>query len=283
MWTKCRLTLAWLGLCLIQLASPVAAEEMTQQPGRLRIAVYNDFAPYSHKGQGIDVDIGKALAERLSLQAEIVPFNADEDMNDDLRNMVWKGHYLGTRPADVMMHVPTDKRLADANPQVRILGPYAGESLAMARDPKRVGAPQGSAAVALEVFTREKIGAEVDSLADAFLLGALNGRLRDNVMHFRRLSEAAEALKNGRIAAIMAPRGELEGALGSDSKAVIDNVQMPEIKVGVWALGIALKADNPALAEALGKALTELVRDGTIAAIYKRHGATYQTSAKPDA
>ena len=39
----------------------------------------------------------------------------------------------------------------------------------------------GSAAVALEVFTREKVGVETASLADSFLLTVLNGRLRDNV------------------------------------------------------------------------------------------------------
>lgn len=291
MWTKRRHLLAGLGCCFIQLVSPAFAGDLltasplpTQQAGHLRIAVYNDFAPYANKGKGIDVDIGKAIAERLALQAEIVTFNADEDMNDDLRNMVWKGHYLGTRPADLMMHVPVDQRLAQANPQVTILGPYAGESIAMARDPSRVNAPQGSAAVALEVFTREKVGVEIDSLADAFLLGALNGRLRDNVAHFRKMSEAAEALKAGKIAAIMAPRGELEAALAGHAATPITPVVMPELKVGTWAIGLALKADNPVLADAVGKALASLVRDGTVATIYKNHGITYQTTVgKPDA
>ena len=43
----------------------------------------------------------------------------DENMNDDLRNMVWKGHYLGYGPADVMLHVPVDNRLMAENDKVQ--------------------------------------------------------------------------------------------------------------------------------------------------------------------
>ena len=35
----------------------------------------------------------------------LLPFNADENMNDDLRNLVWRGHYLGFGPADVQVTV----------------------------------------------------------------------------------------------------------------------------------------------------------------------------------
>ena len=72
-------------------ALPSRADDMAaiRQRGRLRIAVYNDFPPYAMSGgKGIDADIGRAIAEKLGLTPEIVGFNADEDMNDDLRNMV---------------------------------------------------------------------------------------------------------------------------------------------------------------------------------------------------
>ncbi|HNM21761.1 MAG TPA: ABC transporter substrate-binding protein, partial [Rhodocyclaceae bacterium] len=110
----------WLkGLAALPLAGvlPVAADELDaiRKRGRLRIAVYNDFPPYSANAKGIDAEVGRALAEKLGLTAEVVGFNADEDMSDDLRNMVWKGHYLGTQPADVMMHVPVDEHLAKQN------------------------------------------------------------------------------------------------------------------------------------------------------------------------
>jgi polar amino acid transport system substrate-binding protein len=258
---------------------PVRADEMEviRQRGRLRVAVYNDFSPYSTGGgKGIDADIGRAIAGKLGLTPEIVGFNADEDMNDDLRNMVWKGHYLGTQPADVMLHVPVDEHLARANDKVRIFGAYHRESLAMARNPERVpNAISGSAAVALEVFTREKIGVETETLADNFLLGVLNGRLRENVVHFRTIAEAAKSLADGSIAAILSPRAELEAALTGQTRFAIDSPKFAELKVDSWPLGMAVKADHMALAEAISAALAELKRDGTVAAIFKSHGISH--------
>lgn len=274
----CLRALAALPLCL---ALPAAADdddlEAIRRRGRLRIAVYNDFPPYADRGQGIDVDLGRAIAERLGLSPEIVGFNADEDMNDDLRNMVWKGHYLGTQPADVMMHVPVDETLARANDKVRILAPYHRESLALVRDPARVPTPlAGSAAVALEVFTREKVGVETATLADAFLLGALHGRLHENIVHFRSVAEAVAGLKAGALAAVLAPQGELEAALAGETRFPVDAARFAELKVDGWPLGLAVKADRPVLAEALAAAVAELKRDGTVAAIFRRHGITHQ-------
>lgn len=248
-----------------------------QQPGRLRVAVYADFPPYSLKGKGVDIAIGQELAKRLGLTAEVVEVAADEDMNDDLRNMVWKGHYLGTRPGDVMLHVPVDQYLAEKNDKVRIFAPYHLESLAVVRDPARVPPIKGSAANALEVFTREKIGVEIASLADDFLLSVLNGRLRDHVAHFKTVGDAVAALKAGQVAAVMATRGEVEGALGAPGRFEVSPVAMPELRIKGWALGMAVKADNTQLADALSKAMVEIQRDGTLDRIFQEHGITHQT------
>jgi ABC-type amino acid transport substrate-binding protein len=275
---RCLKALAALPLCL---ALPAVADalETVRQRGRLRIAVYNDFPPYSLAGgKGIDADLGRAIAARLGVAAEIVGFNADEDMSDDLRNMVWKGHYLGTQPADLMLHVPVDEGLARANDKVRIFGTYHRESLAVARNPQRVPALAGSAAVALEVFTREKIGVETATLADAFLLSVLNGRLRENVVHFTTVAEAGRALAAGQIAAVLAPRAELEAALAGSQQVVLESANFAELKIDGWPLGMAVKAEEAALAEAVGAAVADLRRDGSIAAIFRQHGITYQSN-----
>lgn len=250
-----------------------------RQKGRLRIAVYNDFPPYSMAGgKGIDADLGRAIAEKLGLAAEIVGFNADEDMNDDLRNMVWKGHYLGTQPADLMLHVPVDEHLAKSNDKVRIFAPYHRETLAVARDPARVPVLAGSAAVALEVFTREKIGVEGTSLADSFLLGALNGRLRENVVHYKSVAEAAKGLQAGQVAAVLATRAELEAALRDQTRFAIEGTRFAELQIDGWPLGMAVKAEEKELADAVAAAVAELKREGAVAAIFKRHGISYQAA-----
>jgi ABC-type amino acid transport substrate-binding protein len=254
---------------------------MVQQPGRLRVAVYKDFPPYSFQDKGVDVDIARAIAKKLGLDIELAWFPGDDDMNDDLRNMVWKGHYMGTRPADVMMHVPVDDHLAKANDKVRIFAPYALETIAIVRDPRKVPAVNGSAAVALEVFTREKVGVETGSLADAFLLSVLNGRIREQVVHFRSVADAAAAMRRGEIAAVMAPRGELEAALattGGKSDYALDTVRMPELRVQNWAMGLAIKADNDALEKSLSNAVAELQKEGVIDQIFARYHLTHQTA-----
>lgn len=261
-------------------ALPLRAEDdalaAIRQRGSLRIAVYNDFPPYSMAGgKGIDADLGRAIAARLGVNAEIVGFNADEDMNDDLRNMVWKGHYLGTQPADLMLHVPVDETLARANDRVRIFGPYHRERLALARNPQRVPPLSGSAAVALEIFTREKIGVETASLADSFLLSVLNGRLHDNIVHFTSVGEAARGLADGAVAAVLAPRAELEAALGGNTRLAIDDARFAELKIDGWPLGMAVRANADGLASAVADALDGLKRDGSVAAIFRRHGITH--------
>lgn len=244
-----------------------------QQEGRLRIAVYADFPPYSSHGKGIDIAIGRELAKRLGLDPEVVEFSADESMDDDLRNMVWKGHYLGYRPADVMLHVPVDDYLARQNDKVSIFAPYHIETVAVVRNPERVPPVAGSAARALEVFTREKIGVEGNSLSDDFLLSVLNGRLRENVLHFKTVGDAVAAMKRGEVAAVMGSRSEIEAAVGKDDTAhPITPVEMPELRIKGWALGMAVKADHAALDFALKQAMADIQKDGTLDRIFAEYG-----------
>ncbi len=258
---------------------PALAQQKPKGIGRdglLRVAVYDDFAPYSDAGKGVDVDIAKALAAKLGLTAQIVGFKAGDDMDDDLRNMVWKGHYLRGQPADVMMRVPVEEALAQANDKVRIFGAYQHESIAMARVPSRVPAPDGSSALALEVFTREKIGVEGETLADLFLLGTLNGRLRENVAHYRSVTEAAQALRDGAVSAVLATRGQLENALAGETRFAIDEAKIFELKNSRWPVGMAVESHAVELAEALTQALADLKQDGTLASIFKRYHLTAQ-------
>lgn len=269
------------GALLMAAALPAraATELELQQAGALRIAVYADYPPWSAKGQGIDVALGRALAARLGLRPEFVEFPADEDMNDDLRNMVWKGHYLGTRPGDVMLHVPVDRNFAANNDKVTIFAPYHLETMAIARNAARVPAIAGSAANAFEIFTRERIGAELDTHGSDFLLHVLNGRLRDQVTHFRSIPLAAAGLKAGEVAAVIGTRTELEAAFKDIPGAVIDSLQMPELRVTGWPLGMAVKADHPSLAAALGNALADIQRSGELSRIFSEHGATHRLPA----
>src|ERR1700688_2539020 len=133
----------WLGLAAaaaittLGMLGAARADEAVVDPvvrtGILKVAVYNDFFPYSGaKEGGIDVEFAQALADKLCVKLRLLPFDAGETLNDDLRNMLWKGHDLGYGPANVMLHVPSDPVLARQNEKVSIFAAYEVESVALA-------------------------------------------------------------------------------------------------------------------------------------------------------
>ncbi|MBL8540445.1 MAG: transporter substrate-binding domain-containing protein [Betaproteobacteria bacterium] len=256
-------------------APQVAADglQQLQQPGRIRVAVYKDFPPYSDNGEGIDVDIARALAERLGVALDLMWVQAsDESMDDDLRNAVWKGHYLGGGTADVMLHVPVDPHFAARNDKVKITGAYHRESLQVAHDTRQL--PE---LTSVDDLVGKPIGVETATAQDSFLLGTAGGRLQPNVVHFRGAPDAMAALRRGEVVAVMAQRAELEDGLkGTDREVfVISSIPTPGLTQRGWIVGVALKAENAALAARVEQALTAMLEDGTIAAIFKRHGVSH--------
>ncbi len=249
--------------------------EKIKERGNIEIAVYAKFPPYSAKAsgqpEGIDIEIGRALAEKLGVTPTFKVFLADETVEDDFRNHIWKGHYLGGGTADVMMHAPADPEFAQRNDKVRILAPYFEEELVVARSQRLKNART------LDAFMKDKIGVEQLTLPSYFLLSAFGGGLRENTVHFKSIGYAVEALKKNEVAAVLGPRGEIEGALGSDiGNFHIGPMPMPGVYRTRWDLGLAIKSENDQLAGAIAKAMSELRADGTIMRIFARSGLTYR-------
>jgi ABC-type amino acid transport substrate-binding protein len=247
--------------------------EQLQTPGRMRVAVYKDFPPYSNAGEGIDVDIAKALAARLGVGLDLMWVTAsDESMEDDLRNAVWKGHYLGGGTADVMLHVPVDPQFAARNDKVKITGGYQRESLQIAHDTKRLPELRS-----IDDLVGQPVGVETATAQDSFLMGTAGGRLQPTVKHFRGASDAMAALRRGEVVAVMAQRAELdEGLKGVDREVfAVSSVPTPGLPQRGWIVGVAVKAENAALATEIDGALRAMLQDGTIAAIFKQRGITH--------
>lgn len=250
-----------------------------KEKGVLEVAVYKEFPPYSYveKGQqkGIDVDIAKELAKRLTVSPSIRMVGADENVEDDLRNNVWKGHYLGGGVADVMLHAPVDRKFAAEVDQVSFIAPYQTEQLAFAIDTSKLGTDP-----TIANFSSAPIGVELDTLSDFYLLRAMNGRIASNVRHYKNVSAALAALQAGEIAAVMAPRGELEGGLhNKPANIAIKRLMLPGLARDSWAMGLAVKAKYKNLGLALNQAMAALIADGTMAQIFSKYGVTYQPPA----
>lgn len=241
---------------------------------RLRVAVYRDFHPFSFREggtlKGIDVDVAAAIAERLKVRADIFEHTAGETVSDDLRVAVWRGSLFGGEPADIMMHIPYNKEFALRNPEAVLFSPYQRELFALIRDPERVPSAD------LDDLPEEPIGVEIDSIPDFYLLGADGGRLRKHVVHFPEPKVAVEALLRGEVAAVLAPRSQIEGALGGTRPGLpMKVVRLPGMMASSWDIGMAARENARDLTYAAGDAVAAMVEDGSMAAIFGRYGVTH--------
>jgi ABC-type amino acid transport substrate-binding protein len=250
---------------------PETALARIRKRGRLVVGVYNELPPFHVGGKGIDVELAKALAASLGLQLSLLPFNADENMNDDLRSMVWRGHYLGFGPADVLLHVPVDAPLMQANPQVQIFAPYFRERVAIARDLQRV--PRMDA---LSDFAGQKIAVPGQSLAGWLLIGTDGGAYREQLItKLANGVDAAHALQRGEVAGAAGNASELESVLAGDKRFVIEPLPLPRMRDG-WAVGCAVKRQSTDLAQALQSAMNDLARSGELARAFAHEGVTWR-------
>ncbi len=234
--------------------------------GALKVAVYDDMPPFSANGRGIDIDIAQALADALGVKLSLLPFPAGEDMNDDLRNMVWKGHYLGYGPADVLMHVPVAAPLMDANPQVTIFAPYFRDRVMIARRVEVLPHLE-----TLAQLNGKSVAVPGDTLASVLLLGADGGAYRQQLTTtWKDGVEAAQALKRGEFAAAAALGSELESVLGGDDRYVITPLPTLHNARDGWAVGLAVKKDAPELAAALQKAMDDAAADSRLGQMFAK-------------
>ncbi len=257
------------GACLtLALAAPARADWLKiQQSGSLKVAVYNEFAPFSDHGAGIDVDLATALSKKLGLRLNLLPFPAGESLDDDLRNMVWKGHYLGYGPADVLLHVPVDTRLMAQNKQVAIFAPYHVESLRLVRSAK--GVPVYTS---LDSLAGKKIGVEKVSIAGMLMLGEHDGKFREDVKIFPTAREALEKLKAGELDAVLATRSEIESVMRGDPAFPLHEVAFQRLPRSGWAVGMAVRKDDTEMAKLLQTAINEMAASGELKAIFEKRG-----------
>lgn len=280
-WLK---TAAWTcaGSALGLGASLVQAQELfdldkVRAGGLLKVAVYKDNAPYSDgKGQemgGVDVALAQALASEMGLKLSLLPFDAGEKMDDDLRNMVWKGHYLGYGPADVMLHVPVDKFLMTENRQSLIFAPYAREVLVVFHALDRLPALQSG--LDLQGLP---LAAERGSGAASTLIGFGGGRLRAQVKMYHSGIDAAQAVIQGDAVAAYVSRAQAETALRASARPAagfgLTQLTLPGLADNGWPIGMAVKSSHKQLAQALEGALQKVRADGRLLAMYRDRGLT---------
>lgn len=249
----------------------------------IEFAVYRDFAPYSFMQEGepagIDVELGKSIARELGLEARWLWLTADESVDDDLRNAIWKGSVIDRKKADVMLRVPYDREYSYAqdgyglprNDMVVMLAPYHKESWQLVRDLNKTGEVRN-----LAIFQYQAIGVELDSLPDFFLVGTYQGRLRENVHHYSTVFGALKDLNAGKLSAVAGMRSQLEWGLPNrPGNFDIDDDGLESLGRKTWDIGIAIKENYRQLGYAVNDVITAMIENGDMEKIFTQYRVSY--------
>lgn len=244
--------------------------------GVLRVVVYKDNRPWSWeeggKLVGLDVDLAHAIAEKLGVRADVAQIVADESVDDDLRNGVWKGGLLGFTPGDIMLHVPFDRVFASRNDQVAIVAPYYRETFQFAGV---------KGAVDLEGMPPQwrgrKLAAELDSIPDFYLLGSFGGLLAKDVAHYMSGSEAVAAVKAGKADAVLASRAQIEESLsqGGGDHIAVRKGPLPAFTSPGWDIGMAVKENSRTLGDAVEEIINAMAASGQMKALFAARGVSW--------
>lgn len=270
-----RSVLAGLGVAATLPAFPLRAMslERVRAQGVLNIGVYRDFEPWAWyedgKHIGIDVELGTAIAAKIGVRAQIRDYLAGEDVDEDLRTIVWKGPATGGTLSDVMMHVPYDRTFALRNDRAVIVAPYYREGFALACGTDvdcEVPPPQ---------FKGKKLVAELDSIPDFYLSGSFGGVLRGDVTHVPSGMAALNEVRDGKRDVAMATRAQIEHALSlGQDKLFARKGPLPALSSPGWDIALAVKDDSRDLGDHIEGIVADMKKDGAIDAILKKYGVT---------
>jgi len=265
------------GVAPAQAQTDLTDLERIRASGVLKVAVYKDNPPFSDgpvaNMNGLDVALAGALARQMNLKLSLLPFDAGENMGDDLRNMVWRGHYLGYGPADVMLQVPVDKYLMQQNPQVLIFAPYMRQAIVLMYDSRRLADVQ-----APEDLKGQPLAVERGAGAASSLMGYGGGLLRNQVSIYNTGTQAAQAVLEGKAVGAYVTRAQAESVIalakaqpGTYKFATLALSGLPDKG---WPVGVAIKKAHKDLGQALEVALQALRDSGELLKIFQQQGMT---------
>ncbi|SDD19341.1 substrate-binding periplasmic protein [Ruegeria marina] len=248
-----------------------------QERGWIEFAAYEDFPPWSWeeggKARGVDVEIGRLIAEELGVEARFTLVVAGENLDADLRNWVWKGPVVGGRVANVMLHVPYDSNFACRVEQVVFTGQYHEEQVAIAY--REAAYPDEKPVPAY--FRFDTVAVENDSIADFYLTSFPGGQLAGSIRRYPTMQAAMAGLTQGDTMAAMGPLAQLEH--GVEAGVAVHTPPLPGFSVGKWTIGLAVHFSHRPLAYAVDDAIAAGLQDGRIAEIFNRYGLTFTPPA----
>jgi len=249
------------------------------------VAVYNDFQPFSYKegdkAKGIDIDLAQAIAKQLGVKLRLRWMTADENVDDDLRNNLWKGHYLKRTVADLMLRVPYDRDyslLRDdigelVHQHVHMFSPYHTESWKIIYNKEKIESVE-----TIAVFQYHDIGVEVDSIPQFYLTSAFRGRMRDHAKQFPSIHQAIDGMIAGNVDAVMGLSSQIsyfQSTIPAKNYVLAENA-FPMMGQQQWDIGMAVKSDYRQLGYAVADIVEAMVTQGKMEGIFTKYNVIYK-------
>jgi len=224
-----------------------AAALETVQPGKLVMCTNAEFPPYEYHDAndivGIDVDICRAIAEKLGLELEIEDIAFDSIIPEVVSGKADLGAAGMTVTEDRKQNVDFSDTYAHAS-QVIIV-----------REDSEVAGPDDLAG--------KLVGVQQGTTGDIYISGDLGD---DAVERYAKGMEAVQALAQSKIDAVVID--------GEPAKKYVEEVAGLKILDDSYTdedYAIAVKKGNTAMVEAINEALAELKADGTLDEIVAKY------------
>lgn len=280
-------SLCLLSLCVANVTHARSLDDINESK-YIVIAVYDNYLPFSARVEGvpsgIDVDIATHIAKTMNVELRLKWMTADESTEDDLRNNLWKGHFLDKTKADLMLRVPYDKdytlKRDDVgllvHEQVHMFAPYHTETWKIVFDQSRlVDVPT------MALFQYHPIGVEIDSIPQFYLMSAFRGSMAKNTRQFDTLALAVKGMQATKVDAVMGLRSQITAFHHTlDPKQYqLANNSFPLLGKQKWDIGMAVQTDYRALGYEVGDIVGAMVKDGTLAKIFAAHHSEYEVPA----
>jgi polar amino acid transport system substrate-binding protein len=246
------LVAAVLALAFTGCAKKATNSGLTLKQGVLKVGMeigYPPFEYYDEDGKtpiGFDVELGKAVADKLGVQVEFV-------------DTAWDGIFAGldTDKYDVIMSAVTitDERKANYNFSTPYIG--NGQAIILAKDSTlTVNGPESLANL--------RVGYQAETTSDIFMTKKADAGLKFTAEEYDKVMNAYDDLKLGRCDAVV-----------SDSLVAVSYLGKPDtVYKQAWAgtpdeyFGVCMKKGNDQLTDAVNKALADMKADGTLKNIY---------------
>jgi polar amino acid transport system substrate-binding protein len=243
---KIALRLLLLTLCLAAVRAEARTLEEIKKDGTIVVATEGAFPPFNYfKGPtltGFEIDVAEALVQRMGLKA-------------DWRALSFDALLAGLRQDRWDMVIASFAITPERSKAVTFTSPhYCSGGVIVARDPSIRTAPdlQGKT---VAVQTGTSYLEQVKKLQGV-----------KEVKNFPKDTDARSALVNGRVDAWVTDKFVAKAALESDKAGL----RMGDF-VFVERIATAVKKGNTSLAEAIDKALADILADGTYEKISKKY------------